>query len=309
MKKLPLVSIIAVCYNHAKYVIETLESIKNQTYSNIELIIMDDCSTDNSVEVIKLWIKKTNYPCRLIAHQENQGLCKTLNEALRLIKGEYYQGLACDDVILKEKIKTQVKLFKELKDEYAVIYSDAYLMNDKSQLYYGNFIQRYKPKILEVPYGNIYQELINTNFIPAMSVLIKTDLVRKIDGYDEKLTYEDYDLWLRLAKNYKFYFSNYKSCKYRIHDNNMHTSSKFDEVSTINTFYIFKKHIGNSIARRKVINSIYKMYKNGNYLAHKNEIILIKINNPYSKYIKRDISFKNYSRIKRIKSFLKFKFL
>ncbi|WP_445159366.1 glycosyltransferase family 2 protein [Mesohalobacter salilacus] len=293
---LPLVSVIAVCYNHAKFVTETLDSVKNQTYANIELIIMDDCSTDNSVEVIQQWVKETNYPCQFIAHQDNQGLCKTLNEALNFIKGEYYQGLACDDIIIKEKIETQVNLFKKLDNDYAVIYSDAYLMNNKSELYYGNFIQRHKPKMLEIPSGDIYEELLLSNYIPAMSVLIKTDSVKNIEGYDENLTYEDYDLWLRLAKTFKFYFSDYKSCKYRIHDNNMHSSSNFKKSALINSFIIYNKHSDKEISKHKLKNIINNLYKNDLHYQFKDDVLRLALTPRIIKCIKSNLNYKQCQR-------------
>ena len=74
----PLVSIVALCYNHESYLKETLDSILNQTYKNIQLIIIDDCSKDNSISLIKNWIHKNKVECVFIAHKENRGVCKSL---------------------------------------------------------------------------------------------------------------------------------------------------------------------------------------------------------------------------------------
>ena len=305
MSELPLVSVIAVCYNHANYVVETLDSIKNQTYPNIELIIMDDCSIDNSVEVIQEWMDKNKYQCQFIAHKENQGLCKTLNEALKKCTGKYFQTLACDDIVLKEKIKKQVYLFNELNDDYAVVYSDALLMDDSSQILYGHFIQRHKPKMLKVPTGNVYNELILSNYIPAMSVLIRINLVKKIGGFDEQLSYEDYDLWLRLSKEYKFYFSDYPSCQYRIHGSNLHSSGSFKEKSAINSFKIYCKHLENDIAKNKLKNVIHNLYKNNQYYNYKEKILSLNITPELNYFLKRDISYKNYKRFLSFKKNLR----
>ena len=85
----PLVSIVAICYNHEKFVKETLDSILHQTYSNIQLIIIDDCSQDNSVSEIKNWIKMNSVDCVFIERTENSGLCKNLNEGIVVSKGKY----------------------------------------------------------------------------------------------------------------------------------------------------------------------------------------------------------------------------
>ena len=79
---LPLVTVIATCFNHERFVVECLESIRAQTYPNIQLIIADDCSTDGSVPLIRDWLTQTGTVCTLILHQQNQGVCRTRNETL-----------------------------------------------------------------------------------------------------------------------------------------------------------------------------------------------------------------------------------
>ena len=103
MNNSPLVSIIACCYNHEKYVEETLGSIKSQTHGNIELIIIDDFSTDQSVKKISNWIEKNKYSCTFIKNTENLGVVKTLNKALKKCNGKYFSIIACDDIFLKKK--------------------------------------------------------------------------------------------------------------------------------------------------------------------------------------------------------------
>jgi glycosyltransferase involved in cell wall biosynthesis len=308
MNEQPLVSIVAVCYNHEQFVVETLDSIKGQTYPNIELLIMDDYSTDNSVAVIKEWIKRNDYNCTFIANDQNQGVCKNLNEALILIKGTYYQCLSCDDIILKDKIQEQVTLFTQLDDCYALVYSDAYLMDNNSELHFGNFIQRHKPQMLEVPSGEVYDELIKSNYIPAMSVLIKTEFVNEIDGYDENLTYEDYDLWLRLSKTYKFYFSNIPNSKYRIHKNNFHTSDHFKRESLLNSFRIFIKHRENEFSFEKLRKFSFELYRKNLHYDFIDEIIELGIDDLYVFYMRKGIEYNAYlKRIKMIKLIEKIK--
>ena len=99
----PLVSIIALCYNQEEFLCETLESIKAQTYKNLELIIIDDCSTDQSVKKIESWIKANNHNCNFITNKENLGLVKSLNIAVKKCKGKYYSLIACDDIYLPKK--------------------------------------------------------------------------------------------------------------------------------------------------------------------------------------------------------------
>ena len=101
MESNPLVTIICLCYNHSDFVVESLNSVINQDYKNIELIIIDDCSSDNSALVIKQWLK--NYPEILfIKNEVNLGNTKSFNKGLQLAKGDYIIDLASDDVLEKE---------------------------------------------------------------------------------------------------------------------------------------------------------------------------------------------------------------
>lgn len=254
----PLVSTIALCYNQAKFAVETLDSIKNQTYQNIELIIMDDCSSDDSVDVIENWINENQYPCFFIKHEKNQGICKTLNEAFSHCKGEYLQMIACDDIMLPEKTALQVDLMNEQPDDVAVIYSDAYLIKEDGSPHYGWFIQRYK-QFSDVPSGNIYEELLKGNFIPAMSVLIRTKVIEEIGGWDEDLSYEDHDCWLRVAQLYEFTFMPKPIVKYRLHSANLSKSIQWND----SYFKIYHKNIANPVTKINIYNKFFDLYKNG----------------------------------------------
>ncbi|WP_303813338.1 glycosyltransferase family A protein, partial [Apibacter mensalis] len=93
-KELPLVSIVAINYNNSKHLVETLDSIDQQTYKNIELIIVDDCSTDDSVKKIDQWLLTYNKPFQFIKHIENKGICKTINDGYKVAKGKYISSIA-----------------------------------------------------------------------------------------------------------------------------------------------------------------------------------------------------------------------
>ncbi|HEY6328701.1 MAG TPA: glycosyltransferase, partial [Blastocatellia bacterium] len=120
----PLVSIIVGCYNQSRFVVETLESIKAQTYKSTQLIIFDDSSSDNSVEIIEDWLRKNGIDCIFIRHQENKGVCKSLNEALAVATGKYVSMVAADDVWLPDKIARQVEIAESQPDRVGVLYSD-----------------------------------------------------------------------------------------------------------------------------------------------------------------------------------------
>ena len=140
MNNQPLVSIVACCYNHEKYIEETLDSIISQTYGNIEIIIIDDFSTDQSVKKINMWIEENKCKCLFIKNTENLGVVKTLNKALKKCNGKYFSLIACDDIFLKKKIENQIKIFENLSEEFVAIYSDAYTIDENSSYLYGTQI-------------------------------------------------------------------------------------------------------------------------------------------------------------------------
>lgn len=216
----PLVSVIALCYNHAQYVVECLESIRKQTYQSIELLIIDDCSKDNSIEVIKEWIAKHHVNCTFIPHAVNLGICKTLNEALSHIKGKFVAITSTDDVWLEDKLEQQIKVFQNSSPTTGIVYSDAFQIDHKSDLLEGMFIQSHR-KFKKMPEGHLFSTLLEGNFIPAPTVLIKRSCYNTVGNYDEELCYEDYDMWLRIAQHYEFVFCPKACVKYRVLDNSL----------------------------------------------------------------------------------------
>jgi glycosyltransferase involved in cell wall biosynthesis len=253
---LPLVSVGVTCYNQAKYVEETLDSILNQTYPKIELIILDDCSADNSVEVIENWISKNKVDCIFIKHEKNRGICKSANEILSKVTGKYLQGIAADDILLNDKLSRQVALLENSKETDALVFSDAYLINAEGELYQNRFIANIK-RYLSLYSGNYYLPLLNVNFIPAMSILLKTQIIKSLNGYDERLIYEDYDIWLRIAKKYDFIFDDNVSVKYRLHESNFHKKIQNWELTGMQ---IYLKHLDREFANAKCKEILQELY-------------------------------------------------
>lgn len=212
-------TVIAICFNHAKFVVECLSSIRAQTYKNVQLLIVDDCSTDGSVAIIKKWISITNTDCKFVNHTVNRGICATLNEALVDAKGKYVSVVATDDVWMAEKLTRQVAEMESLPDQVGVLYSDAYQIDEFGNQLPQSFIEWHNKKVpLET---RIFPFLLEGNFIPAMTPLIRRSILVDIGGYDDRLCYEDFDMWLRLSQRVDFVFSEYISAKYRIVHNSV----------------------------------------------------------------------------------------
>lgn len=213
--ELPLVTALVGCYNQTRFVVDALESVRLQTYPNIQLIIWDDCSKDNSVEVINSWIRQHNVHCTFLAHNTNLGLCKSLNEALSYAKGKYVAALSADDKWLPDKTFRQVTVMENSPDDVGVVYSDAFQFDEKGaclpQMYYAdNFIFDHPPE------GFIFGALWKTNFIPAMATLIRRECYIQVGFYDEDLCFEDWDMWLRISRRFRFVHDSIPTAMYRI---------------------------------------------------------------------------------------------
>ena len=189
----PLVSVISICYNHEKYLEECLQSIVNQTYKNVELIIVDDFSTDKSREKI-LEFCKNNSQTQFIFNEKNIGNCRSFNQAFKISKGKYIIDLSTDDVLLPNRIEEQVNLM-EVSDEIGVAFSDANYINEKSE-FIGNFKKNVKLSI-----GNVYEDVLAGRcYTMPVTMMMRRTILEQLNGYDETLAYEDFDFWVRSSR-------------------------------------------------------------------------------------------------------------
>lgn len=214
---LPLVSVICLCYNHARFIAEALESIIAQTYPNLEIIIVDDCSTDNSVEIIEEYLQK--YPqLSFISTGTNQGNTKAFNMGWRASKGAYIIDFATDDVLMHDRVEKQVQAFLKLDESYGVIYSDAEYIDDNSNHIGFHCTRNSKNEVISfAPSGDIFQYLLGRYFICPPTMMMKRTVLDELGGYDETLAYEDFDFWLRSSRNYKYFFLVDVTTKRRVH--------------------------------------------------------------------------------------------
>jgi glycosyltransferase involved in cell wall biosynthesis len=211
----PSVTAMVMCYNHARFVTECLESVRAQNYPNLELIINDDASQDDSVEVIKQWLAKTDIRHRFLRSEKNQGLCRSLNRALSQAQGKYISGIAADDAWLPGKLLTQVEMLEQLPASVGVVYSDAFQMDEQGRVLPERFIEAHR-SFSTMPTGNLQALLWGGNFIPPMTTLVRRECYQAVGLFDESLYYEDWDMWLRIARQFEFAYSEHVSAKYRL---------------------------------------------------------------------------------------------
>jgi glycosyltransferase involved in cell wall biosynthesis len=216
----PLVSTIVLSYNQSQFVVETLESVKAQTYKATEFIIVDDCSTDDSVAIIERWLQENKIHCTFVRHDKNQGICKSLNDALAVVTGKYISMVASDDIWLPDKIARQVKLMESLSDQVGVLYSDAFRMDENGNTLPGMLIET-GWKLTEMPQGQVLDVMLTGNFIPGLTALVRRSCYDEVGFYDENLPWEDWDMWMRIARRFAFFYSPIPSARYRVHEKSL----------------------------------------------------------------------------------------
>jgi cellulose synthase/poly-beta-1,6-N-acetylglucosamine synthase-like glycosyltransferase len=209
------VTVLVLCYNHERFVENCLESIRAQTFQDFQLIVCDDASKDHSASIAETWLARHRADALFIRNRTNQGVCRTLNNALTMSRGRFISMIAADDMWEPGKIERQLTCLESEGDEVAMVYSDASLMNLDGRPLPGKFIAKYRPDF-DPPSGDIFNVLAAGNFIPAMSTMIRTQALHAVGGYDEELAYEDYDMWLRLAARYDIMFVEGLLARYRI---------------------------------------------------------------------------------------------
>ncbi len=238
----PLVSVICLCYNHSRFVKEAVESVLNQTYQNIQLILVDDASTDNSVDVIRQ-ILETNPSIEFIPITQNMGNCKAFNRGLAKAKGEYIIDLAADDIMIPGKIERQVNHFLLLPESYGVVFTDAVYVDEWGNYLRDHFQYLFKKKLIDqVPQGDVYAKVLSTYFIPSPTMMVRASVFESLMGYDENLAYEDFDFWIRSSRNFNYSFLNEKLMKIRRTKKSMSSGwYKNDDPQLLSTYQICRK--------------------------------------------------------------------
>ena len=220
----PLVSIVCLCYNHEPFVTETLISVLEQTYRNIEIIVVDDASSDQSVSTIQTILAdiNTHYTVKTVFLPQNLGNCTAFNRGLALARGKYVIDFATDDVMLPRRIEQQVAYFEKLPAHYGVVFTEAEYIDERGQHLYYHYQDKLK-HLYPPPTGNVYAQLLSTYFVAGPTMMVKKEVLDKLNGYDEQLAYEDFDFWVRSSRCYHYAYQDVCTTQIRKHATSMST--------------------------------------------------------------------------------------
>jgi alpha-1,3-rhamnosyltransferase len=197
------ITIGIMTYNQENFIEDTLQSIIDQSYNNIELLILDDHSLDRTLAKIhgmnKL-LKDRFVHYRLLIHKENSGnISANINELLRNAHGDYFKCIGGDDLLLPNYCMAAVKAF-ESDQSIEYVFSDMCIVDGDYR--YGqeyDVTHRYMHYSVPDEPNKLFNRLLYGNYLPAPSFLFKTDMLKQIGGFDEEFTMEDYPMWLKLS--------------------------------------------------------------------------------------------------------------
>jgi len=215
----PKVSIILLCFNQRNYLQESIKSVLEQTYSNWELIISDNGSTDNSQDVIKEYVNDSRV--KLLLYDSNEYLTKRFNQAFLESSGEFISILYGDDFYLPTKIEDQVNCFSKLSSEWGVVHSPGYNLNEFTKVKSEEKENDVHGDALK----NILETFFTKGYINPISPLVRKECFEKYLSYEDLFT-ESECLYLKYALSYKFYFLDKPLVVMRQHDKNARWHSK-----------------------------------------------------------------------------------
>lgn len=289
---LPLVSVGVYTYNSSKTVIETLESIKSQTYPNLELIVSDDCSTDNTVSLCQDWLEHNKdrfVDTKIIVPDKNTGQSGNYNRALKASNGEWIKDIDGDDLLTPNCIEDYIEFVKNHPDAIFVFGKTDVFGNSKEKIMFFNRFFDYH--FFDLSVKAKYKRLLEKGNCIASASAFSNVVKRKQLGlyYDERIPMlEDLPMWINAtAKGIDLFFLDKIVCRYRVGGNGV-TSGKGSERFSLSLrrfylYYIFpyeyEKNKNKAIEgiieyEEKLINQKYSLdYKIGNKLLHPLRII------------------------------------
>jgi glycosyltransferase involved in cell wall biosynthesis len=244
----PLISVVFTSYNHATYLRQAVESILNQTYKNFELIIVDDCSTDQSQSILKEYQEDSRVRLNLL--EKNTGsYVKASNYGAKLAKGEYLLFAQCDDFAHSEQLETLLKAIDQ-KDIVGVVYSRSNMVDSNGIVFEDDFrgreraFRKYCSADTFIA-GTLMRRFLSYScVIPNLSAaLIRRSLYEKVGGISEKyLVAADWAFWLTMSENTSFYYISTPLNNFRQHATTIRNTIKMQK-QIIEIYELMHEHI------------------------------------------------------------------
>ncbi|MBA1207043.1 glycosyltransferase [Pseudomonas fulva] len=246
-----LVTVIIASYNHGPYIEQSILSVLNQTYPHIELLVVDDGSTDDSVERIERLQAQHGFDFRV---QRNKGLTYTLNEAIARAKGTLIAPFGSDDIMMPDRIAIQVQYMAD-KPEVGICAGNIELIDSQGELF-PEARQRREVPFRRLDFEDMFLE--RKPYPPAPTLLIRREALEKVGGFDPDIRLED--LLIELKVTHAGYFIDGLSvvmARYRKHASNSYKNHRFMIDNILRTYAKFKDHPAYEQVKFKALNSMF----------------------------------------------------
>ena len=252
--KMPTVSVIIPTYNRARYIGDSIRSVLLQTYADIEIIVVDDGSIDDTAKVIEA----ISDPRLFYLRQKNCGRSKARNHALSVARGKYITFLDSDDLYLPNKIELQVDYLIRHPGT-GMVYTSAYCVDDVGEL----LPHKYEATVSGLIYEQIAFFMPVTITLPT--VMTYREVLEYVGGFDEQMhRFEDTDMWRRISKSYRIDAMQVYTCKLRTHDDNSLVNQDPNQIASAIEYYakkIIRDDVDISLAMRKRgLAALYRYY-------------------------------------------------
>lgn len=208
MVELPLVSLLIPCYNHERFLDDSLSSLVGQDYENMELLICDDCSPDGSYAKIRGWeerLRSRFSRVELLRNEVNCGVTKNINRMLALAKGDIIKILASDDAMMPDTVSAAVACMRETHADVLIV-NGFKVPEDRHFPHFGDGEAVYA-QAPDLSGDGLFVRTALRNDIFAPGAFISREVFRRCGTYDESIPVEDFEFWLRLAKGGEVRFS------------------------------------------------------------------------------------------------------
>lgn len=256
---MPTVSVLIPCYNGARYVEAAVRSALQQTHADLEVVVVDDGSSDASAQVLQ---SITDLRLRYF-HQDNRGLAATRNRLLELAAGEFVAFLDQDDLWMSERLARQLELFRG-RPQLALAYADCQVIDAEGRLL-GRWSQRNR-----FHRGDVFEELLQVNFIPLPTVTMRAAVCREVGPFQSYKISEEYDLFLKCAARYEVDYVEEPLACYRIHSGQFSRNYEIalEELRTIFGWWQASERgqVAKAALRRALATAYFNAGKNAVYL-------------------------------------------
>ncbi len=270
------ISIVMATYNGAKFVKEQLDSIKEQKQKPYEIIVVDDCSTDNTVEIIKRWAETSSISCSIHVNDKNMGACKSFEKGLLLTTGDYIAFCDQDDVWEKDKLSISLNKIKDIEQNNssipALVYTDMRVVDEKLNSLNQSFLAYEGMKNIDAK--DKYKVIMLHNYITGCALLMNKKAKEECIPFSNKAIMHDWWIALVISVIGKIGFINKPMVKYRQHGNNVYGAHSYFSIQGMLGLFNFNKRI---IRIREIIAQLqgFKLFMKKKYGTESNRYIEI----------------------------------